>query len=254
MISLRKFSHVFVPQNRLCTELGQPVCRPRACARSELVVKAAKGFGSKSSGSGKGGSSGKSELWLPESTRRQILEREEQQIMDDRVAKEIEGFNKDFGLTEEDMPNYKPPPEKERCPCGGTEKKLSYAECCLPFHKRQREASEPLDLVRARYSAYVKKEPDFIIATTHPENPDRIGGNLEKEVQSICKFVTFEALEIVHTDYRDQEGFVTFEAAMKGVRGIIGGSLRETSRYVCEDGRWSYREATKLEFLNVEEE
>jgi uncharacterized protein YchJ len=46
---------------------------------------------------------------------------------------------------------------------------------------------------------------------------------------------------------------VTFEAAMKGKRGIIGGSLRETSRFVREDGKWMYREAVKLEFLNVGE-
>ena len=46
---------------------------------------------------------------------------------------------------------------------------------------------------------------------------------------------------------------MTFEAAMKGKRGIIGGSLRETSRFVRDDGRWTYREAVSLEFLNVGE-
>jgi SEC-C motif-containing protein len=49
------------------------------------------------------------------------------------------------------------------CPCGHT----SYARCCGPLHEGG-IASSAEALMRSRYSAYVLKREDYLLATWHP--------------------------------------------------------------------------------------
>ena len=56
----------------------------------------------------------------------------------------------------------------EPCPCGvGT-----YASCCSKIHKDVQafRNAAPKDIVRARYAAYSKKLPEFLMMSTHPNN------------------------------------------------------------------------------------
>ena len=57
---------------------------------------------------------------------------------------------------------------KNDCPCGTG---LRYSECCKPIHKGLREAADAVELMRSRYSAYARSLVDYIIKTTHPDNP-----------------------------------------------------------------------------------
>jgi len=75
----------------------------------------------------------------------------------------------------------------------------------MPLHEGREEARDPLALMRARYSAYVKRLPQFLVSTTHRENPDNQSGTLLKETEAIVKFVTFEKLTLVATENRDDE-------------------------------------------------
>jgi SEC-C motif-containing protein len=50
--------------------------------------------------------------------------------------------------------------ETEKCPCGSGK---SYGECCRPVISGEKKAPTAESLMRARYSAYVKHEIDFII-------------------------------------------------------------------------------------------
>lgn len=57
----------------------------------------------------------------------------------------------------------------EPCPCGAGE---TYAACCSMVHKNVqnfRKASAE-QIVRARYSAYARKLPEFLMMSTHPSN------------------------------------------------------------------------------------
>ena len=57
------------------------------------------------------------------------------------------------------------------CPCGSGS---SYNDCCGKIHSDMnifRRAS-PSDVVRARYSAYARRDADFLIASTHPSHKD----------------------------------------------------------------------------------
>ncbi len=52
------------------------------------------------------------------------------------------------------------------CPCGSN---LSYDECCLPLIKGERPALTAEQLMRSRYSAYVRKEMDYLFSSLHPD-------------------------------------------------------------------------------------
>jgi hypothetical protein len=57
----------------------------------------------------------------------------------------------------------------EPCPCGsgGT-----YSGCCGRLHRdvNSFRTATAEQVVRARYSAYARKQPDFLMASTHPRN------------------------------------------------------------------------------------
>lgn len=57
----------------------------------------------------------------------------------------------------------------EPCPCGSDK---GYMKCCGKLHKDSKAYGEATaeQVVRARYSAYAKREIDFIIGSTHPLN------------------------------------------------------------------------------------
>ena len=51
---------------------------------------------------------------------------------------------------------------------------IPYELCCQALHDDEaaRLAAPPEDILKARYSAYVERKPDFIIDTTHPSNDE----------------------------------------------------------------------------------
>ena len=53
------------------------------------------------------------------------------------------------------------------CPCGSN---LKYDECCLPLIKGDKTAITAEQLMRSRYSAYVKKEVGYLRASLHPDH------------------------------------------------------------------------------------
>ena len=57
------------------------------------------------------------------------------------------------------------------CPCGSGS---SYNDCCGKIHSdvNMFRRASPSDVVRARYSAYARRDADFLIASTHPSHKD----------------------------------------------------------------------------------
>ena len=50
-----------------------------------------------------------------------------------------------------------------KCPCNRV---ALYSECCKPLHKGEHQAETALQLMKSRYSAFVKKEWDYLDKTT----------------------------------------------------------------------------------------
>lgn len=59
-------------------------------------------------------------------------------------------------------PDFSDPGADEPCPCGSGR---AYGECCLPFHDGKGWPATPEELVRARYSAHVKRRLTYILFT-----------------------------------------------------------------------------------------
>ena len=132
--------------------------------------------------------------------------------------------------------------DQSPCPCG----EGIYSNCCGPLHRGEQRSSTAEQLMRSRYSAFVKENVDYLMAT-HLEE-----GISEKErrraLRIACRQVRWTGLKILATErggLNDCEGVVQFEACHSG------GILRETSlfqrRSGHKEGDWLYVKPLSLE-------
>jgi len=123
------------------------------------------------------------------------------------------------------------------CPCGS---KALYHKCCKRFHDGELPTNAQL-LMKSRYCAYALDKPDYIIETTHAENPRR-QDNLEEwrnDLHSFSQNTQFHSLEVIEFVDGEREAFVTFTANLhQGDRDV---SFTERSAFEKVDGRWLYK-------------
>jgi len=112
------------------------------------------------------------------------------------------------------------------CPCGD----LPYATCCEPIH-RGAPAPNAEALMRSRYSAYVMKLEDHLLATWHSDTRPAALDIADDDSKWL-------GLEVKRHDESDDTATVEFVARYK----IAGRAhrLHEISRFVREHGRWLY--------------
>lgn len=118
----------------------------------------------------------------------------------------------------------------EPCPCGST---ATYDTCCGPIHRHADDAPTARSLMRARYSAFTRRDDEFLRWTWHPDHrPDVIEFPGDEE---------WEGLQIVESrggGPDDERGTVEFIARFR--TGGVPRMLHEVSRFVRLDGRWVY--------------
>jgi SEC-C motif-containing protein len=127
------------------------------------------------------------------------------------------------------------------CPCGSG--KLGNA-CCDPLLAGERRAETALELMRSRYSAYVRGNVDYLLAT-HAVDEDAgpvAPSARRREIEIFTRATLWLGLEILATERggkRDAEGIVEFVAA-----GVTRGKpfrQHERSRFRrSSDGAWLY--------------
>ena len=121
--------------------------------------------------------------------------------------------------------------ELNHCHCG-TE--MSYATCCEPFHNGMDFPRKAETLMRSRYSAYVVKNADYLLATWYKTTrPNEIDFSNDK--------TKWQKLVILHTKkggVNDDKGRVEFNAfyVQEGEERLI----HEISRFKKIAGRWFY--------------
>ena len=125
--------------------------------------------------------------------------------------------------------------DQSSCPCGGR----SYGLCCRPLHRGERRASSAEQLMRSRYSAFARREVDYLLAT-HPE-PDVPEQQRRRALERSCRQTRWLGLTVLAVSGggpRDLKGTVQFEARYRG------GVLKETSLFAregdCLTGAWLY--------------
>lgn len=128
------------------------------------------------------------------------------------------------------------------CPCGSGKK---YSECCKGLH----EGSYPenaLALMRSRYTAYAYHLADYIIRTTHPENPNYKKNHRQwvQEILHFSKNTQFERLEILEFVDGADKAYVTFNAHLN--QHGLKQQLIEKSYFEKVGDQWLYRDAASL--------
>lgn len=123
----------------------------------------------------------------------------------------------------------RPHPPFKPCPCGSGR---SYAACCQPYHRGERDAPTPETLMRSRYSAYALLDADYVRRTWHP---DTCPADLD-----LNDGVRYTGLRI----HRAEGDEVEFTATLKAPDGQTH-RMRERSRFVSLGGRWVYLDAAE---------
>jgi len=118
------------------------------------------------------------------------------------------------------------------CPCHSGEK---YKKCCQPYHKGILP-SNAQKLMRSRYSAFALELSNYIMATTHPNNPDYTENKeiWNKHILEFSQTTRFLGLKISEFIDGESEALVTFEAKLDS------GILKEKSRFLKVEGKWLY--------------
>lgn len=120
-----------------------------------------------------------------------------------------------------------------QCPCGSGS---NYDRCCGPLHAGSTIPKDALALMRARYSAYVRKRVDFLLSTWHSSTrPPTL--DLADRPGLRTHWLGLQVISHRTLDTQRQE--VSFIARVK-VGGGPAQRMAERSRFLLEDGVWYY--------------
>jgi SEC-C motif-containing protein len=110
--------------------------------------------------------------------------------------------------------------------------------CCEPFIKGEQQPQTAEQVMRARYTAYVKAELDYLLESTHPN------GRNDYDMKGTRKWAEksqWEELEIVSTEKGgpdDTQGKVEFIARYRHKGNPI--AHHEIAEFTREDGKWYF--------------
>jgi len=127
------------------------------------------------------------------------------------------------------------------CPCGsGSE----YSNCCEPVISGAKPAETAEKLMRARYSAHVNVQMDFIFESTHP---DRRTGYDHKGTEEWAAQTDWQGLEIIATrqgEADDSTGQVEFIARFRE-KDILR-EHHENAHFKKEQGIWYFSDGENV--------
>ncbi len=123
---------------------------------------------------------------------------------------------------------------QEFCPCGS---KKAHQYCCEIYLSGKKKPETAEKLMRSRYTAFVRCNVDYLIATLHP---DKRKPNDHLELTKNIAHTQWLSLTIINTQKgkkNDSTGIVEFEAVY---RVAEPGQLHERSRFIKTDRQWFY--------------
>ena len=120
------------------------------------------------------------------------------------------------------------------CVCGLA---MSFKDCCGKYIVGTALPETAEQLMRSRYSAYVKNVPIYLMATHHP---DFIAGLKEAQIEETAANTQWLRLQIIASqgDAETDTGMVEFKAWYQ--EGDNEACLHERSQFVYQDQQWFY--------------
>ena len=129
----------------------------------------------------------------------------------------------------------------ESCPCGSG---AAYSDCCKPVISGARPAETAEKLMRARYSAHVGVEVDFLFESTHP---DHRTGYDHKGTKEWAEGADWQGLQIISTRRGgpgDTTGEVEFIARYRD-KGMLR-EHHECAQFKRQNGLWLFTDGTMV--------
>lgn len=129
------------------------------------------------------------------------------------------------------------------CPC---DPQNSYQLCCQPLHLNEAVAKSPEQLMRSRYSAFVKQEYEYLIATHHPRY---LNGLTAKDLAHGTPQQWIGLQIIAAPTQQSNQGQVTFKAWYKTADSSKArfDAIFECSDFVLENGFWFYTQGVQFD-------
>jgi SEC-C motif-containing protein len=124
----------------------------------------------------------------------------------------------------------------ETCPCGGGR---AYLQCCGRWHAGE-PAPDAEALMRSRYSAYVLKLRDYLLATWHLDTrpvADELGMDDAPGARTAWLGLEVKSHHVTGADTAEVEFVARFR-----IGGGRAQRMGERSRFDRIDGRWYYRD------------
>jgi SEC-C motif domain protein len=120
------------------------------------------------------------------------------------------------------------------CPCGSEK---PFETCCEPLITGSRKADTAEELLRARFSAFVRHEAGFILNTVHP---DKRSQHDEKAIMDWARKTDWSHLEIIEVGdgSSEEEQYIEFIAHFrkKGLKN----QHHELACFKKKDGEWFF--------------
>lgn len=127
------------------------------------------------------------------------------------------------------------------CPCGSTK---PYADCCRPLISGERKAETAEQLMRSRYSAYVKKEYSWLRESLHPGHRADYD---ETSSRSWAESAEWHGIRILNTEKggpADEKGMVEF--AVSFTQNGSKQEYHERSEFQKAGGAWYFTTGKQL--------
>jgi SEC-C motif-containing protein len=127
------------------------------------------------------------------------------------------------------------------CPCGSGN---DYAACCEPIIIGKNSAETAEQLMRARYSAHVKVDVDFLNASTHPDHREGYDHQATKDWAENSEWYGLEIIDTAKGGPKDEVGEVEFTARFRDQGGIR--NHHERGQFKREKKQWMFVEGTMV--------
>jgi SEC-C motif-containing protein len=121
------------------------------------------------------------------------------------------------------------------CPCGS---QRAYDECCGPVIKGDRPAATAEQVMRARYSAYVKREIDYLLSSLHPRHRSDFDEKSTRKWAENSEWHRLDIVEVSGGGAEDSEGTVEFIASF--TESGIKKDHHELATFSKNEGNWYF--------------
>mmetsp|Transcript_40252 Transcript_40252/g.89383 ORF Transcript_40252/g.89383 Transcript_40252/m.89383 type:complete len:218 (+) Transcript_40252:29-682(+) len=180
-----------------------------------------------------------------------------------RIQLQIAAASKGFGAPKTVPSKGTPKQPSEPCSCSSGK---AYKNCCEPAHLGSSAPKTPEAALRARFSAFVKGNEQYIVSTTHHDylafhyenkSVEEARKQLEQDVKVGCSMFDYTGLSVNQTEPGsiEDEGFVAFQyksspkdQASASEEERDWKTTNEKARFLRVNGAWQFVDYQRFEY------